>query len=822
MKRYFLLFAFFVLSFNGIAQNTLTGKIVDETTKQGIPFVNVGLFRATDSVFVCGTASDDKGAFSLQGAPNGEMNLRISAIGYENFSQDVTVKGNQDLGNLSLKPGTMRLDEIVIAEKRPLFAVEGEKTMYNVAEDPSIQTGTASDALQNAPGVTVDVEGNITLRGTSSVEVWINDKPSHMSDENLKTYIQQLPANAIDHVEVITNPSARYGSKADGIINIVTNAKIQKNQFFSFGLNGSTKPYASPWVSYVYANDKLTLNAYFNVNYSLNRGTFHSSQTLFDANHNPVNFENDSTNQRNDNFASVTFISLNYDIDTANSLNFWINACPNIQGQDFFSNIYREQYRDAMGNLLPVPSLTEFSHSYITNDKSFWGMGGLYYQHKFDDKGHNLSVSANAMGWTYNSLRNPVTKHFVLPYAYDRIINCNYDLKNLGGEAEIVYNRPYSEDGEISIGWTTEYSPQTLEVIYDTLVDAESNQFQNDVFRSFKSNFLNLSNEAFITLQHQWGNFTVKPGIRFCDELVKGTYDTRMDNINYDFSKHFFSLRPSLHLSYRTESMHNFSASYTRRISSPEAEQLSAFPKFGEDEFEIGNPNLERMFTNSYELNWTKYWNSFGSLGLSAYYRDHNNEVGNIQLSEFHPLYGRVVSFSYPVSVGYSSTKGINLNMMYRPSAFFNIRLNADVYDSYYKMDFENNPYSDYSWAYSFHVNLWAKLWNRVEVTAMGYYSSPTNQVFATQHAHYGINCGMRADFFDRKMSVFLNANDIFDWNSWGMDNYSPYVESTWTSKYKARAITMGVTFRFGKMELERVAKQGTEESATPNGGMGM
>ena len=241
MKKLVLPFIIALLTFSStvFAQNRVTGTIVEEGSGKAIPFVNVGLFRQADSVFVSGAASDDKGRFELL-APDGDYRLSVSAIGFQTFEQELTINGKQDLGQLTLKEGSTKLNEVTITEKRPLFAVEGEKTMYNTAEDPSIQTGTLSDALQNAPGVSVDVEGNITLRGTSSVEVWINDKPSHMTAENLKTYIQTLPANSIDHLEVITNPSARYGSKADGIINIVTNAKIQKNEFFSFGVNGST------------------------------------------------------------------------------------------------------------------------------------------------------------------------------------------------------------------------------------------------------------------------------------------------------------------------------------------------------------------------------------------------------------------------------------------------------------------------------------------------------------------------------------------------------------------------------------------------------
>lgn len=818
MKRLILSFlVMMALSPMVIAQSTITGKIVDESNNQGVPFVNVGLFRVVDSAFVSGAASDDKGVFKLQAVPNGEMLLKISAIGYELFEKPVTVKGNTDLGTLKLTAGTTRLDEVVVTEKRPMFLVEGEKTMYNVAEDPSIQTGTLSDALQNAPGVEVDVEGNITLRGTSSVEVWINDKPSHLSAENLKTYIQQLPANSIDRVEVITNPSARYGSKADGIINIVTNAKVQKNEFFSFGVNGSTRPSVTPWMSYVWSNEKLTINAYINGGYALWKGNSFSDQSLYTANQILASHEIDTVTYQNKGFNGGGYVSLDYEIDTANSLSFWFNGFPNLGRNNSSSSSFREEFLDENGIPLATPSLTDYRTSSTSTSNNYFLMGGVYYQHKFDNKGHNLSISADAMGWGYQG-SGRVDRHFVLPEDHLRAVNSTQSRNSFGGEVEVVYNRPYSENGEISVGLNSGYSPEKVYSKSDTLV---GENWVNDAYRSYAATFSTLTNEAFITLQHKFGGFTVKPGVRFCHELVSGNY---VDSTQYDFRKPFFSVRPSLHLSYRTESMHNFSLSYTRRIAAPEASQLSMFPLYDEDEFSTGNPDLDRIYTNAFEAGWTKYFMNFGSVGLSAYYRGKSNEVNEIQMSVYHPLYGRVVPYSYPVNVGKSHNAGFEFNMMYRPSGFFNLRFYANLYDSYLETVFNDTPYKSDMWSYSFRLNLWAKLWNKIEVTASGYYSSPTQSLFSEIHSRYGIDAGLRADFFDRKMSVFVNASDIFNWNRWARSNNSPYVKSDANSKYNSSAVSVGVTFRFGKMELEQMARQGADDSqgAPQGGGRGM
>ena len=817
MKKLVLSFiiALMGISSTAFAQSKISGTIIEEANGKAIPFVNVGLFRQTDSVFVSGAASDDKGRFELL-APNGDYRLQVSAIGFQTFEQDLTVKGNQDLGQLKLSEGATKLNEVVVTEKRPLFAVEGEKTMYNVAEDPSIQTGTASDALQNAPGVEVDVEGNITLRGTSSVEVWINDKPSHMTAENLKTYIQTLPANSIDRVEVITNPSARYGSKADGIINIVTNAKIQKNEFFSFGVNGSTRPSVSPWMSYVWSNDKLTFNAYVNGGYSIWKGSRFSDQSLFNEAHQLANHEIDTSIYSNKGYNTGGYFSLDYEIDTANSINVWFSGWPNWGRNTNSMSVLREEF-------LPDSLTTAFAESSNAWNRNYFANGGLYYMHKFDNNGHSLSVSVNAMGWGGGN-GGEVTRSFTSPYTYRKIMRQESQYSSFGAEGEIIYNRPYSENGEVSVGYTFGIDPEKRYLITDTVTNPYiigPYNWENDVYRSYRANFNKLNNEAFITLQHKFGGFTVKPGIRFVSELVSGAYP---DSTKYDFRKHFFSVRPSLHLSYRTESMHNFKLSYTRRIAAPEAEELSAFPMYHEDNYSSGNPDLERIYTNSFEAGWTKYWMSFGSVGLSAYYRGKSNEVNTITISSdstMYWLYGRPVSYSYPVNVGKSYSTGLEANVMYRPSGFFNLRFYANLYDSYIYTEYNGKPYESDMWSYSFRLNMWAKLWNKVEVTASGYYSSPTQSLFSERHARYGINAGLRADFFDRKLSVFVNASDIFNWNSWGNTNYSPYVESISNSKYNSRSVSVGVTFRFGKMELEQHARQGEGESGGSPQGMG-
>ena len=307
----------------------VVGTLLDSTNNEPIPYVNVAVLDATDSTMVKGGITDLNGYFEIQNIPQGEMLLRVSAIGYANIYYPFTVNNNVALGTIKLRPGATTLKEVKVTASRPLYAMDGEKMIYNVADDPTIQTGTTSDALQNAPGVEVDIEGNITLRGVSSVEIWVNDKPSKLTEENLKTYLETLPANALDRIETITNPSAKYATSAEAVINIITSAYIKSNHFISFGVNGATQPFVSPWISYTWANEKLSVNLYASgrYNYGKNDGwsrtTYRKNSADSIAGHyDTTATENYSTTSNNQRLNGNIFARVSYAIDSMTDLDF--------------------------------------------------------------------------------------------------------------------------------------------------------------------------------------------------------------------------------------------------------------------------------------------------------------------------------------------------------------------------------------------------------------------------------------------------------------------------------------------------------------------
>lgn len=781
---------------------TVIGVLQEFDSQEPLMYANVAVLKRSDSSFVRGASSDDRGKVTLTGIPAGEYLLRVSSIGYQNIMIPTDVRCDTNIGTLKIKQGATTLNAVVISEKRPIYSVDGEKNLYNVTDDPSIQTGTTADALQNAPGVEVDIEGNITLRGVSSVDIWINDKPSHLNEENLKTYIQQLPANALERIEVITNPSARYGSKTDGgVINIVTNAKVKKNSFTSFGINGSTQPNTMPWISYMWANEKWSFNIYAGGRYSNRKNKSDGWLYKLDKSGDTTTHEIDTSNSENRSISGNVYLNATYYMDSMNTFSMWGSVNGSWNNSESDKKQSREEYLQG--------KLYEYRTGDTVSSHRGFGNIGLNYEHKFNNFGHKISAdfgTSISNSESENIFRRKYGEPFVAMSKDKKVTN---DGRAQNFNFSVDYALPYSKNGEIELGLSYDLDKDNALVSTDTAVVFGNRDYRTDSLRFCDSKGSSTRFDGYFTIRHQFGNLTVKGGLRAAynniDYQVFNTIQ-KQDGINVE--KDYFTLMPSIHLSYRTESMHTFTLSYSRRVRNPQSSQLSMFRTYSEDSYSFGNPELESTYTNSFEGGWTKYYENFGSVSVSAYHRNSQNQINTLTTSEYNDIFGRMIMVSQPVNLGASYNTGGELRIVYRPESYFNVRFYANLYDSYLEYVEESN----HKTSYSFRVNVWAKLWDRLEVFASGRYKSPTQSLYAEQKATYSIDGGLRADFLKRKLSVYVNVQDIFNWNkSENTINNPRYISYSSQKVTNSRFISAGVTFRFGKMELERRAKIGGE-----------
>ncbi len=798
---------------------TVVGVLRDAKTGEFMPYVNLAVLDSVDNEFVKGGISNMEGVFEINGVPQGAFVLRVSAIGYENYLHPFHVTNNTNLGTLRINPGVTALGEVTVAAERPLYAMEGEKLIYNVSEDPSIQTGTTEDALQNAPGVEVDVEGNITLRGVSSVEIWVNDKPSKLTEENLKTYLQTLPANAIARIETITNPSAKYATEAEAVINIVTSAHIKSNQFVSFGVNGSNQPFVSPWVSYMWKKDRVSINLFASGRYSNRENKTDSwSQQRRDAategEYEVTWADTVSQQDNNRSYSGNLFLNIDYEIDSTSDISVDAGGYYNAN----LNNMMRTErqtyyYLDSM----PAYSMLFADHTKDNSDtRSIFGNLGADYTKKFDNEGHNLRIGLNTR-LTNNSGEEWYNRFYEV---YTDLDEHRYMLSrtyNFNGSLDARYNRPYSKDGELSYGLRSDHT--RMDFTYDRFYDTIG--ILVDSLRTYRMIGAKSSLNADVNWTHRWGGFTLSTGLGV--EGERNMYNFISDMPFADDSVFYhLNFRPSIHLTYRTEDMHNLKLNYSMRMSGPGRNQVTRFRTYGENSYSTGNPNgLKDSFTHNMEAGWQKFFERFGNIGIEAYGRWSTNDVSRLTDAEYDNYLDRIVSYSVPYNMGSSWRYGTSLNMTYRPSGFFNVRLYANLYNYGYRMEYERNgvPQIDEreKWSWSVRVNAWAKLFDRLQVTASANYNSPTISLMSERKARYFLNMGLRSDFFNRRLSVFVNVQDIFNWGATigsGSTNTNPYYLSDSTRKMlNSRYISAGFTLRFGKMELEKKAKEGDGEA---------
>lgn len=791
------------------------GTIADSMKNERIFYAFVSLLKSDTMVDpVVYTYTDEDGNFTLDPVPAGDYVLYCSLVGYSTIRQHLYVGGdsrNIDVGRISMLKTSTMLKGVTVTASKPVFSVEGEKMLYNVSEDPAIHSGTATDALQNAPGVEVDIEGNVSVRGGGSVEIWLNDRPSNMNADALRDFLQQMPADNIERIEVITNPSAKYSANGAGsIINIVTVSKIKKNSFLSFGARCSTQPNVSPWLSYVWAAEKFSFNIYLDYSFSNYKSTSMSSSVLYDDNGDTSSTFVSNSSSRKVNHQTGIYVNAAYMPDSANTISFWGGAYPGmgksqgasqVQHIEYITNAGIYDYSQSNGCAAGFPPY------------SVGGYGGINYMHEFNDHGHEISADIS-----YNGYKNYGEYEETKDYVWSGLCDVNRRSISAGVshyvDVSMDYTIPYHKDGKIELGMSGGYGYRTGYYRRDTLVGGTEAYYQADSMRLH--NYVNTGGRfsAYATLQHKFGGFTLKGGLRTQYRTFDYVY---ADFPQYNFAHGYWGLYPSLHLSYSTKSMHNFRLSYTRRVSYPDGEELSAYMNYSDDGYSTGNPDLLPEYTNSVEAGWSKYINRFGNIGISAYFRNTKDKVMSLSDVAYNSYFDRIVTYSRPMNAGKTLNTGLDLNVTYRLKAFMSLRFYTNVY--YQKQEFmfrnEDAMRRVDNVSYSFRLNFWAKLWKVLEVNVSGSYRSKSVDVFSVTRPRYSIDCGLRAEFWQHHISVYLDVSDIFNWNKQRSQSVNPYYTSSSvsTNNRSSRSIRAGVTFRFGKMELESQARQSGSES---------
>ncbi|RZK39052.1 MAG: TonB-dependent receptor, partial [Hymenobacter sp.] len=608
------------------AGGRLTGTVTDAATGKPISYATVAVLDGAGKVVNGGVCGDD-GKFVLPGIPSGTYTVQISFLGYKNEERPGVVVpadgGAVSLGAIKLAASAQALKEVVVTGKKPLIEERVDRTIYNADVDKTTAGGDATDVLKRVPLLSVDLDGNVSLRGSSNIRVLINNKPSTISASSVADALKQIPADQIQTVEVITSPSAKYDAEGSGgIINIVTKTNDLRggslgvnigagNRGTNLGLNGN----------YRTGKFGVSLGGFGRASYN-QPGSFTNTQTSTNLQTGyRTTVEQDADTRRNDAFGRFT-LGMTYDFDKKNSLagSLAYGIRNNTSYQDnLLSNTLASTIPGATLGITSVRDVKSTGNS-NTVDAS------LSYTHTFDVPQRELSVLTL---FSRNNQVNDFTNGVFAPNDRSFIGNLgnNNDSYNQEITGQIDYATPTVKNQLLEVGVKdiVRKVSSTYNYFYDPALTPATGGTLNN---SFLYNQNVAAGYATYTIGLPKG-FTVKPGVRFEYTTINADFSNQQGVLTGTSIPNYGVLVPSINLSRKFENGNILKFSYNRRIQRPSLNFLNPNVQASNPlNASAGNPLLRPEYTNNYEAGYSTQIKQKVNVNLTAFMR---NTTGAIQ-----------------------------------------------------------------------------------------------------------------------------------------------------------------------------------------------
>ena len=808
------------------AQGVVRGRIIDKQTEEAMQFVNVKLSVAGTGKMVRGAMSDVKGHFAMSDVPDGQYVLEVSFVGYKTVRRQVTLSPQKRTVNFTaifLAEDTKTLKEVQVTGQRSQMKLEVDRKTFTVDEMLAGSGGSVTDLLENIPSVEVTTDGEISLRGNSSVEVWINGKASGLTSDNRAEILQQIPAESIERIEVIDNPSAKFSPEGTaGIINIILKRDHRAGYYGSLqtGANihggwnlGGNINYSSKWV-----------DAYANLGYRRRKGEGgnESDQRYRDSETSPFSSYQTSRGDNNNNGgglfarAGLTFHLSDVDDITLSGMTMHGN-----RSNDNLT-IYEYGTYDAQGLQVPDRSLRRQTWG---DGKNHMYHGELGYTHKFNDTGtHKLDANLSFNQWKsdgsseyLNDTTSLLTQLTSYSYQYRPM-----DMDNRSWEAKLDYENQISENFKLEAGYNGRFSHEnTPQQSFEYAAQGEAvrlatddSRLQEDPF--FYNRFIyDMDVHAlYATANMKFGRLGVMAGMR-------GEYwkvDTK--SVDYyqneePFKKDYFQLFPSLFLNYELTETSQLQLNYTRRLRRPWGGQLNSFKNTRDASMiEFGNPQLTPEYTNAFSLNYLKTWTAH-TLSVSTYYRPTTDVMQRIRYQGEYD--GHATMYMTNFNVAKSQSAGVELIL--KDKLFRILDLTTTVNGYYYKLDGFNtiiegqqvSGEGNENFAWDARVLASVILPYSITFQATGNYRSRSVITQGHRKANGSLDLGLRKSFLNKTFSLAINWRDVF--NTRQFENFTEG-PTFWRHQKNWRKPNLNVqlTWNFGNMNNQK-KRNGEEDS---------
>jgi outer membrane receptor for ferrienterochelin and colicins len=797
LKNSFTLLVLFFTIFNfgqtrpDIKKVNISGIVNEKVSKQPLEYATLTFTNNKNPKVVFGGITNGKGEFNIE-VNAGSYNVKIEFISFKasELSQQ-TYKESTNLGIIYLEEDANQLNEVVVRSEKTTVEIKLDKKVYNVGSDLMVKGGTVSDVLDNIPSVTVDSDGAVSLRGNANVRILVDGKPSNAI--NIAEALRQIPADAIDKVEVVTNPSARYDSEGGGgLLNIIL--KKGKNK----GLNGAIIASTGNPLNYGLSGNINYKSKFYNLytttgyNYRENPGNAKFITQYLNPNGTVRNYIDEYRNNerlRKGYNSNIGFdIYLDDNTTWSNAINLRNNNSTNPEYVTFYNFDSNRVYTGTTSRN-STQSNDGTNKEYTTN-----------FTKKFKRDGHKFTID----GSFSNNIDNDYS--LISSAISERTSNIQSQNRNM---IQSDYVLPFGKSNQFEFGYKGDFNKLLTEFKVGS-IDLVSGAYTPNLQYTNTLDYRESVNALYAQFGTKINKFSFLFGLRWEDskieinQLVTNEFNTQKYN----------NLFPSLFVTYEISDENSISLSYSKRISRPRGRQINPFSSYASNiNIFRGDPNLIPAFTDALDFGYLKKWDKI-TLSTSTYLNKTTNSFQFIRRESGDFVNGTPVILSTPINLATELRYGFEFTLNYSPFKWWKLNSNFNFYKfdlrgNYTYTNFQNvvvtqnfdNSASSWFTRLTSKITLPYKIDWQTNIT----YNGPEKSAQGNALAVVGANLGFSKDIMKDKGTIALNVQDVFNSRKRMYNNNIPnvlnsYVEMQWAM----RQINLSFTYRFNKKKEER------------------
>ncbi len=771
---------------------TITGTVLDSETGEPLEYATLVLQSLRDTTKITGGITNELGKFAVETMP-GRYNVSVEYISFTSYKLKAQIfRESTDLGVIKLAPDVAQLEGVEVIAEKTTVEIRLDKKIYNVGKDLTVSGGTVSDVLDNVPSVSVDVEGNVQLRGNDDVRILIDGKPSAITGLNSTEALQQLPAESIEKVEVITSPSARYDAEGSGgIINII----LRRSKLSGFngalttnignpnraGLNGN--------INYRTGDLNIFTNAGYN--YRTSPGNIFNNSVFFDQN-------GDFTN-------SITESSKRERIRKSLNANFgvewYVNETSSITQSIFIRK--SDNSSETLNNYSQLDiNLNETSGYRFDNetedDNTF--QYAFNYDKKLNDSGHKLTFA-----FQYENSEE-VESSLIQQNGFDsETVRTAEDQQRIFLQTDYVL--PIGENSQFEFGYRGDFN--RLETDYDVMFIQPTITELGITNPSNVLDFKESINAVYSQFGSKINDFSFLAGLRY--ESTRLIIDQVESN---DFNRNNFDgFFPTLNLNYELTEKQSFSIGYNRRLRRPRSFFLNPFPsRSSPTNLFQGNPLLTPSFSNQIDLGYLNRFEKV-TLNTSVYFQRATDVITFITEDTGEDTFfdGQQVSIlrRTPVNLAKNDRYGFEFTTSYRPTKKWNINGNFNIFNLITRGDFNGQNFDAENLSWFVRLNNKVTLFNGIDWQTRFFYRGPTETAQSKNKGIAQVSVAFSKDLFKDKASIALNISDVFNSGKRISETFTPFFVNENESQFRVRSANLSFTYRFNQKKKRNGERNG-------------